>query len=835
MDRKASMRRWLFGVTVGAAVVVVLGGGPFSTTSHAQAPSGVESADDFQGFLQQYCLRCHTDRRQEAGAVPISLEGADVHDVGAHAELWEEVARRVGAGLMPPMGARGPDPSIRRAATAWLEGELDRAAAANPPAGRPMTAHRLNRTEYRNAVRDLIGLDVNVAAMLPPDDVSAEGFDNNADTLSTSTTLMERYLAAARRISQLAIGDAAIVSRTDTYRVPQAEVQDDRTSEDLPWGTRGGLAVEHYFPLDGEYVFKIGLRRNFYNYIRGLGNTPHQLDVRVDKALVGSFEVGGAYDGPRCPTSFCGRSAGDPGVAGWDWYSVHADDELELRVPVDAGQRQVSVAFVKKPAWDEGILQPVANPAAYGYSTDERQEGNPAVSALDITGPFGAQAPLATATRDAIFVCHPADGADEAECAGDILGGLARRAYRRPVTPDDLALLRGFYDVGRRDGTFDSGIQRALEFLLTDPEFLFRVEGAPPGDVEPGVDYPVSDLELASRLSFFLWASIPDDELLDLAASGRLSEPEELERQVRRMLATPRARTTLADRFFGQWLGLSLIRNAAPDPTIFPSFDENLRDAMDRETQLFLEAQLRDDRPVVELLTADYSFVNERLARHYGIPDVHGNHFRRVEWQDDRRAGLLGLGSILTLTSYANRTSPVARGKWVLESLMGTPPPEAPADVPGLDEREPGEAPTSLRERMALHRANPVCASCHRMMDPLGFALENFDAIGRWRTTEETGIPGEIGPVIDSSGTTPDGSDFDGAAGLRAILASREEQFVGSVIERFLTYATGRTLEASDMPMVRQILRQATADESRWSAVILGIVKSKPFQTRRAG
>ena len=829
------MRRWLFRVTVGVAVVVVLGVSQFSTTSHAQASSRVESADDFQGFLEQYCLRCHTDRRQQAGAVPVSLEGADVDDVGAHADLWEEVVRRVRAGLMPPMGSRGPDPTTRLAAATWLERELDRAAASNPPPGRPMTAHRLNRTEYRNAVRDLFGLDVNVEALLPPDDVSAEGFDNNADTLSTSTTLMERYLAAARRISQLAIGDPAMVSRADTYRVPQAEVQDDRTSEDLPWGTRGGLAVEHYFPLDGEYVFKIGLRRNFYNYIRGLGNTPHQLDVRVDKMLVGSFTVGGAYDGPRCPTSFCGRSAGDPGVEGWDWYSVHADDDLEVRVPVEAGQRMVSVAFVKKPAWDEGILQPVANPAAYGYSTDDRQEGNPAVSSLDITGPFGAQAPMATAVRDAIFVCHPAAGADEAECAGEILGRLARRAYRRPVTPDDLAMLRGFYDVGRRDGTFDTGIQMALEYLLTDPEFLFRVEGAPPGDVEPGVEYPVTDLELASRLSFFLWASIPDDELLDLAARGRLSEPEELERQVRRMLATPRARTTLAERFFGQWLGLSLIRNAAPDPTIFPAFDENLRDAMDREAQLFLEAQLREDRPVVELLTADYTFVNERLARHYGIPNIHGNHFRRVEWQDDRRAGLLGLGSVLTLTSYANRTSPVARGKWVLEILMGTPPPEAPADVPGLEEREPGEVPTSLRDRMALHRANPVCASCHRMMDPLGFALENFDAIGRWRTTEETGIPGEIGPVIDASGTTPDGSEFDGAAGLRTILASREDQFVGAVIERFLTYALGRTLEASDMPMVRQIERQAEADESRWSAVILSIVSSRSFQTRRAG
>ena len=595
--------------------------------------------------------------------MPISLEGLDAENVGAHAELWEEVVRRVGSGLMPPLGSRPPDGATRAAAVTWLETELDRAAAANPPRGRPMTAHRLNRTEYRNAVRDLIGLDVDVEALLPPDDVSAEGFDNNADTLSTSTTLMERYLTAARRISQLAIGDPAMVSRAATYRVPQAEVQDDRTSEDLPWGTRGGLAVQHHFPLDGEYTIKIGLRRNFYNYIRGLGNTPHQLDVRLDKALVGTFMVGGEYEGGRCPTSYCGLSAGDPGLKEWDWYSVHADDDLEVRLPVKAGTRLVSVAFVKKPAWDEGILQPTASPAAYGYSTDEQQEGNPAVASVVLTGPFDAQAPIETPVRAKIFVCRPNEPGEEAACAEQILGTLARRAYRRPVTSGDVTTL---------------------------PELL---------------------------------------------------------------------------RF----------------------------------------------------------------------PNIHGNHFRRVRWPDDRRAGLLGLGSILTLTSYANRTSPVARGKWILENLMGTPPPEPPANVPGLEEREAGEPPKSLRARMALHRGNPVCASCHRMMDPLGFALENFDAIGRWRTTEETGIPGELGPAIDPSGTTPDGSKFDGAAGLRKILASRGDQFVGTVTERLLTYAVGRKLEVSDMPAVRQIQREAAADESRWSALVLSIVGSRPFQTRRAG
>ena len=423
---------------------------------------------------------------------------------------------------------------------------------------------------------------------------------------------------------------------------------------------------------------------------------------------------------------------------------------------------------------------------------------------------------------------------NESACAEQILSDLARRAYRRPVTPRDVTALLSFYDAGRREGGFEAGIQATLEFLLTDPEFVFRVEREPAADVEPGVAYRVSDLELASRLSFFLWRSIPDDELLDLAAQGRLTEPAVLEQQVRRMLAQPRARTMLAESFAGQWLGLRRLRNASPDPTVFPEFDENLRDAMRRETQLFLEAQLRDDRPLVELVTANYSFINERLARHYGIPNIYGNHFRRVTWPDDRRAGLLGQASILTLTSYANRTSPVTRGKWVLENLLGVPPPAPPPNVPDLKTREGNEPPTSVRARMELHRSNPVCASCHRMMDPLGFALENFDGTGRWRTTEDTGIPGELGPAIDPSGVTPDGSEFDGASGLRQILASRDA-FIGTLTERLLTYATGRRLEAADMPAVRQIQRDAAAQESRWSAVILAIVNSEPFQTRRIG
>ena len=735
------------------------------------------------------------------------------------------------AGLMPPAGRPRPEEDTYDALAGWLESQLDAEALARPNPGRTQTLHRLNRAEYRNAVRDVLGLVVDVDDLLPADSASY-GFDNIAGVLRVSESLMERYLTAARRISQRALGDPTAAPRTHTYSVPQLESQDDRTSDDLPFGSRGGLAVRHYFPLDGEYLFNIGLRRNFYNYIQGLGNVPHQLDVRVDKALVKTFMIGGDFAGERCAWSYCGSGSG--GYPEWGEYSVNADEELLVQVPVKAGMRLVGLSFVRRPALDEGVLQPPPSPATFGFSTNDIQDGNPAVLRVVIRGPFDGRAPVDTTARQQIFVCHPDDGVDESACAEQIVSNLARRAYRRPVTPRDVTALLSFYEAGRRAGGFEAGIQAALEFLLTDPEFVFRVERAPAAEVEPGVAYRVSDLELASRLSFFLWGSIPDDELLDVAEQGRLKEPAALEQQVRRMLAQPRARNTLAESFAGQWLGLRRLRNASPDPSVFPEFDENLRVAMQRETQLFLETQLREDRPLVELVTANYGFVNERLAQHYGIPNIYGNHFRRVMWPDDRRAGLLGQASILTLTSYANRTSPVSRGKWVLENLLGVPPPEPPPNVPDLKTRAEGEPPTSMRALMEQHRSNPVCASCHRMMDPLGFALENFDATGRWRTTEDTGVAGELGPTIDPSGVTPDGSEFDGANGLRQILASRNE-FIGTLTERLVTYAVGRRLEAADMPAVRRIQREAAAQESRWSAVILAIVNSEPFQTRRIG
>ena len=781
-------------------------------------------------LLERYCFTCHNERLRTAGLV---LSEMDLARVGDDAERWERVVRKLRAGAMPPAGRPRPDAAAYAALTAWLEAALDRAAPELTPPARRFAVHRLNRVEYGNAVRDLLGVEVDTELLLPPDD-DDEGFDNIADVLSVSPTLMERYLFAARRISQLAVGDPAVATASEIYRVPEALVQDDRISEDLPFGSRGGVAIRHYFPVDGEYSIRIRLQRSFYDVIRGLGTVAHQLDVRVDGALVKRFPVGGEHEGPKPPASHTGNTRGD---RAWETYSHHADDNLVARVPVTAGLRVVGVSFVKRPAVAEGVLQPPRMLATFGASTDEMMDGNPAVRSVEIDGPFDGAAPRGTTARQRIFTCRPAgeDAAGEARCAERILSGLARRAYRRPVTDRDVETLLAFFESGRRAGGFDGGIQAALERMLVDPEFLFRIER----NAGAAARGRVGDVELASRLSFFLWSSIPDDELLDLAAAGRLGEPAVLERQVRRMLVDSRS-AALVRNFAAQWLQLRRLRNASPDPTIFPEFDENLRRAMQRETELFLESQLRADRGVVDLLRADHTFLNERLARHYGIPDVHGSHFRRLAVGAAGRAGLLGQGSILTLTSYPNRTSPVLRGKWVLENILSAPPPPPPADVPALEERGGDGPPRSVREQLRLHRQSPACAGCHNAMDPLGFALENFDAIGRWRDVDRTGVleeppAGEPAPGtrIDASGALPGGAAFSGPAGLRELLLARQDEFVATVAERLLTYALGRPVEYYDMPTVRRILRGSAAAGNRWSSLILEIVRSAPFQARR--
>ena len=814
--------------TPGSAPVTPPRGMP-SPQAHAQRASAVSpppSESPRRAFLTTYCVTCHNQRLHTAGLV---LDNLDVDSVAAGAEVWERVIRKLRAGAMPPTGARKPDAAAYHSFMTSLEDGLDAAAAKSPRIGRSVV-NRLNRAEYANVIRDLLAVQIDSESLLPPDDED-QGFENIADVLSVSPTLIERYLYAARRISQLAIGDPSFRGAAETYTIPEGEFQEDQTSDMLPFGSRGGVAIRHNFALDGEYLVRVRLRRNFYNYVRGMGNEPHRLDVRVDGALVKTFTVGGSFQGPKCPASYCGTRQGE--AKEWEFYLTHADDGLDVRLPMKAGMRTVGVAFLKLPGVDEGILQPPTNLATFGYATDEMPDGNPAVATVNISGPFDASGPGETASRRRIFVCRPKGrGADdEQRCARTILGTLARRAFRRPETDADVRALLNFYEPARRDGGFDAGIQAALERLLVDPEFIFRLERGAAG-AAAGRAQRLSDTALASRLSFFLWSSIPDEELLRLAAQGKLRDARVLERQVRRMLEDPRSEA-LAANFLGQWLQMGRFRNVAPDPTVFPDFDQNLRDAMATETSLFLRSQLAEDRGLLDLLRADYTFVDERLARHYGIPNIYGNHFRRVSVDaNGPRAGLLGQGSLLTLTSYSNRTSPVGRGKWVLETLIGSPPPPPPPNVPSLPDRDHGRPASSMRERMEQHRANPVCAVCHRMMDPLGFALENFDGIGRWRAADESGVPGERGVPIDSSGVYLDGSQFEGASGLRQLLLKREDAFVTTVTEKLLTYALGRRVEYYEMPAVRQIVGKAAPADYRWSSVILSVVQSDPFQMR---
>ena len=797
--------RWP-GFARGAAVLAL--GAVLVGASGAFAQPAAESStpDDgaaepavYRAVVDRYCVACH-NRRTLAGG--LALDAADLAQVGRHAAQWERVLQKLRTRAMPPPGRPRPAAAVYDAFGAWLERSLDRWAADHPDPGRP-AIHRLNRLEYTNAVRDLLHLDVDGRALLPADDL-AYGFDNNADLLTVAPGLFARYLSAARTVSRLAVGDASVDSDVVRYPVSPLLVQDGRMSEDLPFGSRGGAAVRHHFPRDGEYELRVELRPN-----RGRSE-PQQIDVRLDGERVALLRAG------RWPDD---APAGTPVVAA---------DGLAVRFPARAGTRLVSVSFFDRPRAPEGVA-PTRLPL-WTFSTGRGYVERMALDAFEIEGPRDVGevvgAPASTASARRIFLCEPAGAADEETCAARILGALARRAFRRPVTDEDMRPLLAFYREGREEGDFRAGVRRALESILVDPEFLFRIERDPPG-AAPATAYRLSGVELAARLSFFLWASIPDDELLEAAVAGRLSDPGALEAQVRRMLADERAET-LVTSFAAQWLHLRRMRTVAPDVNVFPAFDENLREALIRETELFVASQLRDDRSVVELLTADYTFVNERLARHYGIPGVYGSRFRRVTWNDDRRRGLLGQGSILTVTSLATRTSPVVRGKWILENVLGAPPPPPPPDVPELPERADDAEAVSLRARLEAHRASPVCSACHARMDPLGFALENFDAVGRWRETDAGGAP------IDASGALPDGAVFDGLPALRGVLLDRRAEFVAVVAEKLLTYALGRGIDHRDRPAVRAVVREAARDDYRWSSVILGVVRSLPFQMRRS-
>jgi mono/diheme cytochrome c family protein len=748
---------------------------------------------DPRSALSRYCITCHDSRLKTAG---LDLDALQAADVPSNAATWEKVIRKLRGGTMPPQGSPRPDAGTYQELASWLETKIDEAYRARPRSGRVPAIHRLNRAEYSNAVRDLLAVEIDAAAFLPPDD-SGFGFDNIADVLSVSPMLTERYLSAALKISRLAVGDSNIRPATDTFEVNRYLKQDDRVSDDLPFGSRGGAAIRYYFPVDGTYIVKIFFDRTYDGRVRGLSE-PHPLEVRLDGARVQEITVGGPET--------TGRGARNVSI-----------DGTEVRFAATAGPKVVAVSFVKKAARPEGMRRPFYAVTSYEYAGDVTLP--PGIASVELRGPYDVTGPGDSPSRQRIFSCTESTD----QCARQILSTTARRAFRRPVTDRDIDPLMNFYRAGAGDGGLTGGVEAALRRILVSPDFLFRTEQDPPG-AKPGRAYAVSDLELASRLSFFLWSSLPDDQLLEAAARGELRRPSVLERQVRRLLADPRSNALVAN-FTGQWLWVRNIRLHQPDPIMFPEFDENLRQALERELQLFLTSQIRDDRGVPELLTADYTFVNERLARHYGIPKVYGNHFRRITLTDDARRGLLGKAGLLTVTSYPNRTSPVFRGKWLLENVLGAPPPPPPPDVPALQENAPGRAARSVRERMEQHRGNPACAACHKVMDPLGFALENFDGIGRWRA-DEAGRP------IDPAGVLADGAKVDGPASLRDALLARREEFVFTVASKLLTYATGRGAEYYDAPALRHIVRDAAAEDYRWSSLILGIAKSVPFQMR---
>ena len=788
--------------------------------SSSQASAQPDKSPD-RALLDRYCVSCHNEKLKTGG---LALDTPDLTKPGDHPEIWERVVYKIQGGMMPPVGRPRPDAASFASLVSSLKAGLDAHAAAHPNPGRTETFHRVNRAEYKNAIRDLLAIDVDVATLLPPDDPHANGFDNMADVLTVSPALLDRYMSAASKVSRLAVGTAPANAGVATYAINELLDQRERLNEDLPFGARGGLAVHHYFPVDGEYTLNVKLQTNYVDYVRGLGE-PHDLDIRLDGVLLKRFTIGGGALGGfgrfPAPPSYGGDVNGD---TEWENYVLHADEGLDIRFPVKAGDRVVSVSFRQKRVELEGPRPEREREVGSPFAYDERTDGYPAVDHVTIRGPLKVDGPGDTPSRRRIFSCRPARLSDEEACARRILAGLARRAYRRPASEDDVETLYGFFKSGRAAG-FDAGVQLALQRLLADPEFLFRVEREP-SNVAPATNYRLTDLELASRLSFFLWGSIPDDELLDLAVRERLKDPVVLARQVRRMLADSRSKA-IAANFIGEWLELRNIQNITPDEAVFPQFDENLRLAFQRETELFIDSQLRDDQSVVSLLTANYTFVNEQLAEHYGIPNVSGPRFRRVTINDDQRAGVLGQGTILAVTSYPNRTSPVLRGKFLLGNILGTPPSPPPPDVPGLPERGEGGKPASVRERLEQHRSNPGCAACHAPMDPLGFALENFDAIGGWRT-HDAAIP------INPSGALPGGTEIDGPVGLRQLLLNRRTQFVETVTEKLLAFALGRPLESYDYPTVRKIVRDTAANNHRWSSIVLAIAQSTPFQMRRS-
>tara|TARA_B100001245_G_scaffold201819_1_gene162029 strand:- start:3556 stop:6051 length:2496 start_codon:yes stop_codon:yes gene_type:complete len=820
-----SASRKLIGVS-GIAVLALLAVSlmlSFPSLNRGSSAQELFGADDMRQMVNTYCLACHNDALATSG---LSLQQVDFANPGPHAEVLEAVVKKLSARMMPPSGMPHPNFETYEIVTEWLQNELDKAWAANPDPGRIAPIHRMNRYEYNNTINNLLGLDVNVMDLLPGDPTADGSFDNIATSLPFTTAHMERYMSVARQVTRLATGLAPLNPSVSTHEIPVYMSQDWRQTEDMPFGSRGGISVSHNFPVDGEYQFKVDLETNYQDYVKGLG-WAQLLEVRLDGRLLERFTVGGEAPGIPTPLSFSGT--GEPGSIDWEQYMLYrATEGLEVRAPVQAGPHQVTVSYVRQQIEKEGIPQPrqggrlPANSEAY---LDYQK-----VHAVEIGGPYAtAEGIRESPSYNLIFSCYPERLAEETTCAAQILSRVARQAYRRPVTEEDVTLLLEFFDRGREQGgSFDHGIQFALEFMLSDPDFLIR-SYSDTEQFSDGAIYELNDLELASRLAFFIWSSAPDETLLELAERGRLSDPVVYDQQVRRMLADERGVNTLVEDFAAQWLNLRRLDEVTINTVLFPHYDVSLLEAFGRETELFIRETLRTDSSILDLLSADYTFVNERLARHYGVEGIYGSRFRKVELRDNtQRGGLLAHGALLTVTSYPGRTSPVLRGKWLLDNLLGTPPPSPPSNVPALTEVNTGQIPKGIRERLAQHRSDPVCSSCHTVIDPIGFALENFDVIGAWREFDEVGNP------VDPSGNYPGGVEFAGFADLRDWMLERGDRFAHNVTEKLMTYALGRRVEYYDQPVIRQIVREAASENYSWSSILLGVVKSAPFKMSRA-
>ena len=800
MQRKTFPRKT---ASVAAAAIVGIVGFAYLPVAQSQQPAAKQAspADAHRQLINTYCVGCHSSRAKIGNLV---LEGLSLDKVADNAVIWEKVIRKLNGGQMPPQGMPRPQIASSQALAQYLATSLDRNLADSADPGRS-PIHRMNRNEYANAVRDLLAVEIDPAEYLPPDDES-DGFDNIADALRVSPTLLDQYLVASRKISALAVGDMETTPISRIVQVPPDLSQEDHI-EGLPLGTRGGVLIQHNFPLDADYDFSVFLIQNIVGYVTGL-EYAHELEVTIDGERVFLAPVGGEDDNRMSDENL--------GVA-----KDTLDARLKARIPVKAGRRSVAVTFLRRnSAPTDEPLQP--------FTRDhdlQNMNGVPLVDHVQITGPFKAAGSGDTPSRKKIFTCQPKTATAETACAKQILSTLAKRAYRRPVSDAALTSLMNLYDAGRKDASFEKGIQNALRLVLANPKFIFRSE-PDPKTAAPGSTRRLTDLELVSRLSFFLWSSLPDEDLINAAAQGRLKNPAVLEQQVKRMMADPRADAMISN-FAGQWLLLRNLQSQTRDPNVFPNFDDNLRQAFRKETELLFANVMREDRNVLDLVTADYTFVNQRLAQHYGIPGIYGSNFRRVQITDPNRRGILGQGSFLTLTSESNRTSPVKRGKYILETILGTPPPPPPPNVPALKENdESGRNATTLRARLALHREAATCSTCHSVMDPLGLALENFDAVGRYRTKE-------LGGQIDTAGQLADGTKVSGPIELREALLRRPEQFVGTMTEKMLIYALGRGLEHYDMPVVRDITHQAAKQNYKFSAVVLGIVRSTPFQMKK--